>query len=70
MRYQIDDRAIEHGCCYTAAIVDTARPVLIQGEPYAPDGVIRYETVCECSAEDAGMICAALNAKEKSDGTA
>lgn len=46
-------------CCFDFTVVDTARPVLIDGQHFEN----RFESVCECfHEEDARLITAALNA--------
>lgn len=48
-----------HGCCFGATVVDTSRPVMVDGKHY--DG--RFEPICECfEAADADAIAAAMNA--------
>ena len=64
-RFQVRDGSqLGHGCCFDATVVDTTRPVVFGGEPYAPDGEQQYKVVCEClETHDAMMICLALNAQ-------
>jgi hypothetical protein len=46
-------------CCFSHTVVDTTKPVMINGEHF--NG--QYESVCECfKEEDAILVCAALNA--------
>lgn len=60
-RYIVSTDAAEHRCCYDAAVVDTAKPVMIGGKQYEKE----YERICEChTVEDAKMIAAALNAQD------
>lgn len=45
-------------CCFTATVVDTNRPTLINGEHYKG----QFDPVCECfETDDAHRIAAALN---------
>lgn len=59
VRYKVVDGSQSAHCCFVATVVDTSRPVIINGQHYKGE----FEPVCECFDEaDAGMICAALNA--------
>lgn len=53
--YYIDPQQVEHACCWSSAIV---RKCLLGTGQYGSD----VQLVCECRAEDAATICAALNA--------
>lgn len=57
-RYKVVDGSQSYHCCFVATVVDTTRPVIINGEQY--EG--QFEAVCECfEDEDAEKIAAALN---------
>ena len=59
-RYKVVEGSQSSHCCFSCTVVDTTRPVIIKGEHYEN----LYEPVCETFyAEDAEMICEALNAK-------
>lgn len=65
MRYVVVSGSETAHCCFEATVVDTARPRVIGGKPFAPNGAQRYENVCEClDVEDAEMIANALNAPQ------
>lgn len=68
MRYQIYKGSQSAHCCFDATVVDTTKPHIIDGEHYkdpGADGQYHYGVMCECfRAEDAEMICDALNALE------
>lgn len=61
-RYAVQNDA-EHGCCWSARIVDTTMPVCgTDGLPITKsNGLPWYSMVCECDAKDAQMICNAMN---------
>lgn len=62
-RYIVVEGSQSGHCCFDATVVDTSRPVVYNETPYAPNGVQRYEPVCECfDNEDARAIADALNA--------
>lgn len=63
-RYQVLETSKSAHCCFEATVVDTARPEMLNGEPWIYNGVPQFESVCECFAvEDARRIADALNAK-------
>lgn len=58
MRYKIVDGSQSGHCCFEATVVDTTKPVMLNGEHYEN----QYDPVCEClDLADAEMIAAALN---------
>lgn len=62
MRYKVVEGSQSAHCCFDATVVDTTKPTLIGGKPYCPDGVPRYDSVCECfDEESANLIADALN---------
>lgn len=62
-RFQVREESQSGHCCFEATVVDTDKPDMLRGEHYAPDGVPRYEPVCECfDMDEARMIADALNA--------
>lgn len=62
MKYKASNQ-IEHGCCYSASVVDTTHPHIIGGEHYKDsNGAYHYKMICECREfEDAEKIAKALN---------
>lgn len=61
MRYKVVEGSQSCHCCFDATVVDTTRPVWINGEQYQD----QFESVCESfEKDDAIRICEALNAKE------
>lgn len=67
MRYQIYNGSQSVHCCFEVTVVDTTKPVIIDGEHYkGSDGQYYYESVCECfDMESAQLICDALNKADK-----
>lgn len=55
--FYIDPKKVEHGCCWTSAILRKCKP----GEGQYGLGI---ELICECNEDLAGRICDALNAQE------
>jgi hypothetical protein len=63
-RYKVVGGSQSWHCCFDFTVVDTTRPVMINGEHYAN----QFEPVCECFYEaDADLICRALNALQPSN---
>lgn len=51
-----------HGCCFVATVVDTARPVMANGEHLEDAQGAMYAVMCEClETFDAAYIANALN---------
>ena len=62
MRYIIFNGSISHHCCFEFSVLDTKRPVIIDGEHKEDENGKHYEAVCECFYRgDATRICALLN---------
>jgi hypothetical protein len=60
-RYKVLNGSQSKHCCFEATVIDTNKPVMLRGEKMS-----WFHTVAECfELEDAMLICAALNAKEK-----
>lgn len=70
-RYQVYPDSVSAHCCFEATVVDTLKPQMIGGTHYKDSrGELQYEGVCECiNAEDARLVCKALNATIQSGAT-
>lgn len=63
-RYKVVGGSQSAHCCFTATVVDTYNPVIIDGEHYEN----QFAQVCECfDLEDAEKIADALNASSQGD---
>lgn len=55
-----------HHCCFEYTVMDTTKPVMLDGEQVERNGVKLYDAVCECYLlEDAVIVCDALNKAHK-----
>lgn len=58
-RYKVVPGSESAHCCFEFTIVDTMRPLMIDGDPFEN----QFDTVCETFSEvDAELVCNALNA--------